>query len=119
MKYMNIEIGKSAKSCTLVQQLANIPVVIALESSQRITVEVGAKTGHFIGSISAVVCTVAQVSLADAQVVVALIPRLRAVPSSRVPRRTVHLVGQVATVAIAIATEIGRYAVAGCALECT
>lgn len=95
----------------------NALFVIALESSRLVAVEIRANGRSFIGVVTAVIRSIANVRVGDAEVVGALESGFWAVTASRESRRAVDFVRHVSAIAIAIASEVGSDAVARLALE--
>lgn len=91
----------------------------ALEPAQCVAIEVRAYRRRFVGIVAAIVGPIAQIRRRYAQIVGALESRFRTISAAREARRTIGLVGHIATVAIAVATEIRGNAVTGRALERT
>jgi len=70
-----------------------------------------------VGIVTAVIGAIANVGQRDAEIVITLESRLRAVSSTGIPRRTILLIAHVAAISRSVATKIRRDAVTAVALE--
>lgn len=95
----------------------NALVVVTLEPPQAIAVEVGAQRRCLVRIIPTVIGAVTEISLADAQVVVALEPRFRTVAFPGILRWAVLFVRHVSAIPIAIAAEVASDTMTAIALE--
>lgn len=77
-----------------------------------------AEFGRFVGTVAAIVLTVAHLGIQDAQLGgLALKLGFGTVTAVGIPWRTTDLVAEVPTVSVAVASEVRRHAVAALALE--
>jgi len=70
-----------------------------------------------VGIVTAVIGAIANVGQRDAEIVVTLESRLRAVSSTGIPRRTILLIAHVVAISRSVATKIRRDAMTAVALE--